>query len=65
MKKTIKTTIDKIFKEMPKDFEDNPIILYKFNSLIRNMKNFQHIIKSKHNSFCSDNNNDEYKNIDN
>ena len=65
MKKTIKTTIDKIFKEMPKDFEDNPVILYKFNSLIRNMKNFQHIIKSKHNSFCSDNNNDEYKNIDN
>lgn len=58
-KKTIKATIDKIFREMPKNFEENPVILYKFNSLIRNMKKFQQIIKSRQNSFCSDKDIDE------
>ena len=64
MKKNIKNTIDKIFKEMPKDYENNPVLIYKFNSLIRNMKNFQHIIQSKKNSFCKDKNFDEKKNND-
>ena len=62
MKKNIKNTIDKIFKEMPKDYENNPILIYKFNSLIRNMKNFQHIIKTRKNSFCKDKNFDDKKN---
>ena len=62
IKKNIKNTINNIFRDMPKNCADNPIILYKFNSLIRNMKNIQHIIQSKKNSFSSDKNPDDNKN---
>ena len=62
IKKNIKNTINNIFRDMPKECADNPIILYKFNSLIRNMKNIQHIIQSKKNSFYRNKNSDDNKN---
>lgn len=65
MKKNIKSTIEKIFKEMPRDYEDNPVLIYKFKSLIRNMKNFQHIIKNKKNSLRNDKNFELYKKKEN
>ena len=62
MKIMIKDEINSIFKDLPKEYEDNPVILYKFNSLIKNMKNIQLIIQNKTNSFCSKNNKYEAKN---
>ena len=65
IKKNIKNTINNIFKDLPKECEDNPVILYKFNSLIKNMKNIQHIIQSKKNSFSNEKIPDYNKNIEN
>ena len=61
IKKNIKNTINNIFRDMPKDCVDNPIILYKFNSLIKNMKNIQHIIQNKKKYFYSNKNFDDNK----
>ena len=62
IKNNIKNTINNIFRDLPKDYEDNPVILYKFNSIIRNMKNIQQIIQDKMNSFYNNKNKDETKN---
>jgi hypothetical protein len=62
IKKNIKNTINNIFKDLPKECEDNPVILYKFNSLIKNMKNIQHIIRNKKNIIFNEKKSDDYKN---
>jgi hypothetical protein len=62
MKKMIKNAINNIFKDLPKEYEDNPVILYKFNSIIRNMKNIQNIIQNKTNNVCNNNIKYETKN---
>ena len=47
IKTKIKNTIDNIFVELSKNNEDNQDILDKFNSLIRDVKNIQKVIKHK------------------
>lgn len=47
IKVKIKNTIDNIFEELEKNYENNPIIFNKFNSLIRDVKNIQKVIKHK------------------
>ena len=47
IKTKIKNTIDNIFVELSKNCEENPDLLDKFNSLIRDVKNIQKVIKHK------------------
>ncbi len=47
IKTKIKNTIDNIFVELSKNYEENPDLLDKFNSLIRDVKNIQKVIKHK------------------
>ena len=47
IKTKIKNTIDNIFVELSKNYEDNQDILDKFNSLIKDVKNIQKVIKHK------------------
>ena len=47
IKTKIKNTIDNIFVELSKNYEENQDILDKFNSLIRDVKNIQKVIKHK------------------
>jgi hypothetical protein len=56
IKTKIKNTIDNIFVELSKNYEDNQDILDKFNSLIRDVKNIQKVIKHKKVSIYKNNN---------
>ncbi len=56
IKTKIKNTIDNIFVELSKNCEDNQDILDKFNSLIRDVKNIQKVIKHKKVSIYKNNN---------
>jgi hypothetical protein len=56
IKTQIKNTIDNIFVELSKNCEDNQDILDKFNSLIRDVKNIQKVIKHKKVSIYKNNN---------
>jgi hypothetical protein len=56
IKTQIKNTIDNIFVELSKNYEDNQDILDKFNSLIRDVKNIQKVIKHKKVSIYKNNN---------
>ena len=47
IKTKIKNTIDNIFVELSKNYEENQDILDKFNILIRDVKNIQKVIKRK------------------
>ena len=55
IKTKIKNTIDNIFVELSKNYEDNQDILDKFNSLIKDVQNIQKVIKHKKASIFKNN----------
>ena len=55
IKTKIKNTIDNIFVELSKNYEDNKDILDKFNSLIKDVQNIQKVIKHKKASIFKNN----------
>lgn len=57
IQKKIRISINNLFKDLPKNCEDNPVIFNKFESLIKNMKNIQEIILKKKLSLYNNNNN--------
>ena len=48
-------TIDNIFVELSKNYEDNKDVLDKFNSLIKDVQNIQKVIKHKKASIFKNN----------
>ena len=66
MQKKIRISINNLFKNLPKNCEDNPVIFNKFESLIKNMKNIQEIILKKKLSLYNNNNinHDNDKNLE-
>jgi hypothetical protein len=66
IQKKIRISINNLFKDLPKNCEDNPVIFNKFESLIKNMKNIQEIILKKKLSLYNNNNinHDNEKNLE-
>ena len=66
IQKKIRISINNLFKDLPKNCEDNPVIFNKFESLIKNMKNIQEIILKKKLSLYNNNNinHDNDKNLE-